>query len=107
MVAGYQFDYDPYPIVCVAIGGLISFFIQLFGCIQFSFRRTFPLDRINFCAIPISIDILMFDSSQKNIGFITYCSEKDLDTDYSGAVIRQKESLPLFQFPLRLLNIVV
>ena len=57
-----------------------------FGSITNNSKSTKP--------IPISIDILMFDSSQKNIGFITYCSEKDLDTDYSGAVIRQKESLP-------------
>ena len=57
-----------------------------FGSITNNSKSTKP--------IPISIDILMFDSSQKNIGFITYCSEKDLDTDYSGAVIRQNESLP-------------
>ena len=57
-----------------------------FGSITNNSKSTKP--------IPISIDILMFDSSQKNIGFITYCSEKDLDTDYSGAVIKQNESLP-------------
>ena len=57
-----------------------------FGSITNNSKSTKP--------IPISIDILMFDSGQENIGFITYCSEKDLDTDYSGAVIRQKESLP-------------
>ena len=57
-----------------------------FGSITNNSKSTKP--------IPISIDILMFDSNQKNIGFITYCSEKDLDTDYSGAVIRQNESLP-------------
>lgn len=57
-----------------------------FGSITNNSKNTKP--------IPISIDILMFDSNQKNIGFITYCSEKDLDTDYSGAVIRQNESLP-------------
>lgn len=32
---------------------------------------------------PYSINILMFDSQQKNIGYITYCSTKDLDSDYS------------------------
>ena len=64
-----------------------------FGSITNNSKSTKP--------IPISIDILMFDSSQKNIGFITYCSEKDLDTDYSGAVIRQKESLP---FNLSIVN---
>ena len=64
-----------------------------FGSITNNSKSTKP--------IPISIDILMFDSGQKNIGFITYCSEKDLDTDYSGAVIRQKESLP---FNLSIVN---
>lgn len=34
--------------------------------------------------VPVSINILLFDGNEKNIGFITYCSDKDLDSDYSG-----------------------
>ena len=33
---------------------------------------------------PISINILLFGEDQKNIGFVTYCTDKDLDSNYSG-----------------------
>lgn len=33
---------------------------------------------------PISINILLFDEGKKNIGFLTYCTDKDLDSGYSG-----------------------
>lgn len=32
---------------------------------------------------PISIDILLFDEKQENIGFLTYCTTKDLDSEYA------------------------
>lgn len=33
---------------------------------------------------PVSINILLFDAESKNIGFLTYCSEKDVSTDYAN-----------------------
>ena len=33
---------------------------------------------------PVSINILLFDGEQKNIGFLTYCSDKDISSDYAG-----------------------
>jgi len=33
--------------------------------------------------VPVSINVLLFDSEKKNIGFLTYCSEKDISSDYS------------------------
>ena len=33
--------------------------------------------------IPISINLLLFDEDEKNIGFLTYCSDKDIDSDYA------------------------
>lgn len=33
---------------------------------------------------PISINILLFGDNKKNIGFLTYCTDKDLDSNYSG-----------------------
>lgn len=44
--------------------------------------------------IPISINILMFDKSKKNIGFITYCSTKDISSDYSQMKIKANASSP-------------
>ena len=42
----------------------------------------------------VSVNILLFDKDKKNIGFVTYCSEKDLDGDYSQFKIKSKESVP-------------
>ncbi len=44
--------------------------------------------------IPVSINVLLFDSEEKNIGFVTYCSEKDYDGDYSGYTIKASQSSP-------------
>ena len=44
--------------------------------------------------IPISINVLLFDSNEKNIGYVTYCSEKDYDGDYSGYTIKSLQSSP-------------
>lgn len=44
--------------------------------------------------IPISINVLLFDSNEKNIGYVTYCSEKDYDGDYSGYTIKSSQSSP-------------
>lgn len=44
--------------------------------------------------IPISINVLLFDSEEKNIGYVTYCSEKDYDGDYSGYTIKFSQSSP-------------
>jgi len=54
---------------------------------------------INFSSIknnmvtkaPISVNMLMFDQDKKNIGFITYCTDKDLDSSYSGFKLKGNE----------------
>ena len=42
--------------------------------------------------VPISINILLFDVNQKNIGYLTYCTDKDLDSSYSGYKLSGKGS---------------
>lgn len=42
----------------------------------------------------VSINILLFDKDEKNIGFLTYCSKKDLDTDYSGVRLASLQASP-------------
>ena len=32
----------------------------------------------------VSINLLIFDQNHKNIGFLSYCSDKDMKSDYSG-----------------------
>lgn len=32
----------------------------------------------------VSIDLLLFDEQKKNIGMVTYCSDKDISSDYAG-----------------------
>ncbi len=44
--------------------------------------------------IPVSIDILLFNSDQKNIGFVTYCTDKDLDSEYNQFKLDKKQSTP-------------
>lgn len=34
--------------------------------------------------IPVSINLLLFDSNKKNIGIVTYCSNKDVSSNYAG-----------------------
>lgn len=43
---------------------------------------------------PISINILLFDNNQKNIGFVTYCTDKDLSSNYSGYKLAGNNSVP-------------
>ena len=40
----------------------------------------------------VSINLLLFDESQKNIGFVTYCSNKDFDSEYSGFQLQGNQS---------------
>ena len=42
--------------------------------------------------IPLSINILMFDKNKKNIGFLTYCSLKDISGDYAQMKIKANAS---------------
>lgn len=34
--------------------------------------------------VPVSINILLFDEKKVNIGYLTYCSDKDISSDYAG-----------------------
>lgn len=43
---------------------------------------------------PISVNILLFGEDQKNIGYVTYCTDKDLDSNYSGYKLNGNSSAP-------------
>lgn len=42
----------------------------------------------------VSINILLFGEDQKNIGFLTYCSDKDLDSNYADYELKGNSSAP-------------
>ena len=42
----------------------------------------------------VSINVLLFDGDKKNIGFLTYCSDKDLSSDNYGFKLSANEALP-------------
>ena len=42
----------------------------------------------------ISINVLLFGEDQKNIGFLTYCTDKDLDSNYSDYELAGNGSVP-------------
>lgn len=44
--------------------------------------------------IPISINILLFDVDQKNIGYLTYCTDRDWDSDYNKLKLEGNQSIP-------------
>ena len=43
---------------------------------------------------PVSINILLFGEDQKNIGFVTYCTNKDLDSNYADFELAGNASAP-------------
>ena len=43
---------------------------------------------------PVSINILLFGEDQKNIGFLTYCTNKDLDSNYADFELVGNASAP-------------
>ena len=58
----------------------------------FEYNFVFNTTDVNFSSIknntankvPVSINILLFDENKKNIGYLTYCSDKDISSDYAG-----------------------
>lgn len=42
--------------------------------------------------VPISINLLLFDKDKKNIGYLTYCSDKDIESDYANFKIGPQQS---------------
>jgi len=42
----------------------------------------------------VSIDVLLFDENEKNIGLLTYCTDKDKSSDYSGIKFDAGQSGP-------------
>ena len=42
----------------------------------------------------VSINILLFDSNNKNIGLVTYCSDKDINSDYAGFKLEGNQESP-------------
>lgn len=42
----------------------------------------------------VSINILLFNEEQKNIGFVTYCSDKDYSSNYSGFKLSGNQTAP-------------
>ena len=43
--------------------------------------------------VPVSINLLLFDQDKKNIGFLTYCSTKDIESDYAKYEIKSLQSV--------------
>lgn len=43
---------------------------------------------------PVSINVLLFGSDKKNIGLVSYCSDRDLDSNYSGFKLASNEAKP-------------
>lgn len=44
--------------------------------------------------IPVSINILLFDEKEKNIGYLTYCTDKDYDSNWAKYKLAKGASIP-------------
>lgn len=44
--------------------------------------------------IAVSINVLLFDENQKNIGYLTYCTDKDVSSNYAGFKLRANQASP-------------
>ena len=44
--------------------------------------------------IAVSINVLLFDENQKNIGFLTYCTDKDVSSEYAGFKVTANQVVP-------------
>ena len=42
---------------------------------------------------PVSINMLLFDENKKNIGFLTYCTDKDVSSNYAGLKIQANQTI--------------
>lgn len=41
--------------------------------------------------VPVSIGVLLFDGDKKNIGYLTYCTNQDFDSDFNQFKLKAKE----------------
>jgi len=78
----------------ISVGDTATVDTEMFTYTDFSYSSSVSGEtygRFNFSNItnkvskkvPVSIDLLLFDSNKKNIGFVTYCSDQDYDGDYA------------------------
>lgn len=44
--------------------------------------------------VPVSVNILLFDAEKKNIGFLTYCTDKDVESNYAQFELRSNQEAP-------------
>jgi len=44
--------------------------------------------------LPVSINLLLFDENKKNIGYLTYCTDKDYDTNWAKYELAKGASVP-------------
>lgn len=44
--------------------------------------------------IAVSINVLLFDENKKNIGYLTYCTDKDVSSNYAGFKLRANQASP-------------
>lgn len=42
--------------------------------------------------IAVSINVLLFDENKKNIGYLTYCTDKDVSSNYAGFKLRANQA---------------
>lgn len=91
---------DKKNLTLVSNKSVSSFNTDTFNYKDISFSVSDDRGTFNFQSItnnteskmPVSINILLFDNDKKNIGFVTYCSEKDYSSEYAQFMLKGQES---------------
>lgn len=52
------------------------------------------IHNLTISKVPVSINILLFDGEKRNIGFLTYCSDRDISSNYAGFKLLGSQSAP-------------
>lgn len=87
----YAQDYQPKELIQASAVATVE--TDLFTYKDFTVKK-FSVDKgiINFASIvnkndkklPVSVNILLFDEKKLNIGYVTYCTDKDYSSDYTN-----------------------
>ncbi len=96
-------NYDTYILIPADTPATVK--TEIFEYTDFTYHST-PNERGN-CSVefqsitnltqfkkPISINILLFDANRVNIGFLTYCTDKDVSSDYNGFKLLPGQASP-------------
>lgn len=98
----YAEDYEIQTLIPINTHATVKTDKFLYGDFYYTYVDGSKAGLISFSSITnntvsktaVSINVLLFNEEQKNIGFVTYCSDKDYSSNYSGFKLSGNQSAP-------------